>query len=216
MVNLGLFGYLTILAAVLALMFGACAFVFVKRLEDRTPAPLGEEVGVRKAVLDKLRKREPMSQGEVDYAAQVISDCRSLLAYSIPAAAFTDRLLLCVWLSRTVTWSQAHRASTYRVDPHVGVHKPHHSATQGRTVERAFAESFFDTAQGIRCGHPQSYRVILEPAATSVRPDPRRPRAILASHAFEQPRVSRPVVGLRHRVAPVRAGGGAGRVVVSG
>ncbi len=89
MVNLGLFGCLTILAAVLALMFGACAFVFVKRLEDRTPAPLGEEVGVRKAVLDKLRKREPMSQGEVDYAAQVISDCRSLLAYSIPAAAFT-------------------------------------------------------------------------------------------------------------------------------
>lgn len=89
MVNLGLFGYLTILAAVLELVFGACAFVFVKRLEDRTPAPRNEGVGVRTAVLDKVRKRESMSQDEVDYAAQVISDCRSLLAYSIPAVPFT-------------------------------------------------------------------------------------------------------------------------------
>ena len=30
-----------------------------------------------------------MSQGEVDYAAQIISDSRSLFAYSIPAAIFT-------------------------------------------------------------------------------------------------------------------------------
>jgi hypothetical protein len=89
MVNFTLFGYLTILASVLELVFAACAFVFVKRLEDRTPAPLSEEVGAHKAVLDKLRKRESMSQGEVDYAAQIISDCRSLLAYSIPAAIFT-------------------------------------------------------------------------------------------------------------------------------
>lgn len=89
MVNFSLFGYLTILASLLGLVFAGCAFVFVQRLEDRTPAPLDEVVGAHKAVLDKLRKRESMSQSEVDYAAQIISDSRSLLAYSIPATIFT-------------------------------------------------------------------------------------------------------------------------------
>jgi hypothetical protein len=62
--------------------------LFVRRLEDRKPAPLGEEVGAHKVVLAKLRKRQPMSQDEIDYAREIISDCRSLLAYSIPATLF--------------------------------------------------------------------------------------------------------------------------------
>jgi hypothetical protein len=73
----------------MALFFAACVFVFVRRMEDRTPAPLGEVVGAHKAVLAKLRKREPMSQDEIDYAAELISDARSPLAYAIPAALFT-------------------------------------------------------------------------------------------------------------------------------
>jgi hypothetical protein len=88
MVNIGLFGYLTILAAVLELVFAACVFAFISRLEARTPARLGEKVGAHKAVLAKLRKRESMSQDEIDYATELISDSRSLLAYSIPAALF--------------------------------------------------------------------------------------------------------------------------------
>jgi hypothetical protein len=88
-VNLGLWGYLTILAAVLALVFVASVFVFIRRLEDRAPAPLGEKVGAHKAVLAKLRKRESMSRDEVDYATELISDARSPLAYAIPAALFT-------------------------------------------------------------------------------------------------------------------------------
>ena len=87
--NLGLWGYLTILAAVLELVFVACVFAYIGRLENRTPAPLGEKVGAHKAVLAKLRKRESMSQDEVDYAAELISDARSPLAYAIPAALFT-------------------------------------------------------------------------------------------------------------------------------
>lgn len=87
--DLGLWGYLTTLAAVMALLFATCVFVFVRRMEDRTPAPLGEVVGAHKAVLAKLRKREPMSQDEIDYAAELISDARSPLAYAIPAALFT-------------------------------------------------------------------------------------------------------------------------------
>jgi hypothetical protein len=94
--NLGLFDYLTILVGVLELMFAACVFVFVRRLEDRTPAPLGEKVGAHKAVLAKLRKSETMSQDEIEYATELISDSRSLFAYSIPAALFTMGLFYVV------------------------------------------------------------------------------------------------------------------------
>ena len=87
--DFSLYGELTILAAVLGLVFGGCAFVFISRLEDRRPAALGEVVGAHKAVLNKLRRGESMSRDEVNYAAEIISDSRSLLAYSIPATIFT-------------------------------------------------------------------------------------------------------------------------------
>ena len=87
--DFGLFGFITIVVAVLGLMFITCAFLFIRRLEDRKPAPLGEEVGAHKSVLTKLRTRQPMSQDEINYAREMISDCRSLLAYSIPATLFT-------------------------------------------------------------------------------------------------------------------------------
>jgi hypothetical protein len=87
--DLGLWGCLTILAAVMELVFAACVFVYMTRLENRKPAPLGEEVGAHKAVLAKLRKRESMSRNEIDYASELISDARSPLAYAIPAALFT-------------------------------------------------------------------------------------------------------------------------------
>jgi hypothetical protein len=88
-VDLGLWGYLTILAAVMGLVFATCVFVYISQLENRMPAPLGEEVGAHKAVLAKLRKREPMSQHEFEYASELVSDARSPLAYAIPAALFT-------------------------------------------------------------------------------------------------------------------------------
>jgi hypothetical protein len=87
-VAFSLYGFLTIVVAVLGLTFVACAFLFIRRLEDRKPAALGETVGAHKLVLAKLRQGEPMSQDEIDYAREIISDCRSLLAYSIPATLF--------------------------------------------------------------------------------------------------------------------------------
>ena len=87
--DFGLFGFITIVVAVLGLTFITCAFLFIRRLEDRKPAPLGEEVRAHKSVLTKLRTRQPMSQDEINYAREMISDCRSLLAYSIPATLFT-------------------------------------------------------------------------------------------------------------------------------
>ncbi len=88
MVNFLPWGDLAILDAVAALALATCVFVYITRLENRTPHPMGEKVGAHKAVLAKLRKREPMSRDEVDYATELVTDARSPLAYAIPATLF--------------------------------------------------------------------------------------------------------------------------------
>ncbi len=87
---------LTILVGALELTFATCVFIYIRRLEDRTPALLGEKVGAHKSVLAKLHKRESLSRDEIDYATELISDARSPLAYSIPAALFTMGLFYVV------------------------------------------------------------------------------------------------------------------------
>ena len=86
--NLGPWGWLTILAGVTELFFASCVFLYIRRwrIESRS---MGEQVGAHKAVLAKLRKREPLTQDEKDYATELVSDARSPLAYAIPAALFT-------------------------------------------------------------------------------------------------------------------------------
>jgi Kef-type K+ transport system membrane component KefB len=86
--DLPLFGYLTLVTLALALVFAAFAAVHVKRLGDRTPAPISEEIGSAKVVLNKVRKREPMSKDELDYAKQIVADRSSPMAYCIPGTLF--------------------------------------------------------------------------------------------------------------------------------
>ena len=86
---MGLFGYLTILAGIAELVFGVFFFIFIKRLLGRPPIPVSEEIGSSKKILGKLRKGEPMSKDEIDFATQTIADRGSLMAFSIPAALFT-------------------------------------------------------------------------------------------------------------------------------
>jgi hypothetical protein len=88
-VNLGPWGDLTLFAGVMEVVFATCVFVYISRLDTRTSHPLGEVVGAHKSVLAKLRKREPMSRDEIDYATELVADARSPLAYAIPAALFT-------------------------------------------------------------------------------------------------------------------------------
>jgi hypothetical protein len=88
-VTLGPWGDLTILAGAMEIVFASCVFMYITRLERRTSHPLGDEVGAHKAVLAKLRKRQPMTRDEVDYATELVADARSPLAYAIPAALFT-------------------------------------------------------------------------------------------------------------------------------
>ena len=83
-----LFGFLTIVSLALALVFAAFAAVHVKRLGDRTPLPISEENGSATAVLHKVRKREPMSKDELDYAKQIVADRSSPMAFCIPGALF--------------------------------------------------------------------------------------------------------------------------------
>nr|WP_205267359.1 hypothetical protein [Mycolicibacterium sphagni] len=73
----------------MALVLGTCVFVYITRLERRISHPMGDQVGAHKAVLAKIRKREPLTRDEFDYASELVADARSPLAYAIPAALFT-------------------------------------------------------------------------------------------------------------------------------
>ena len=90
--SFGFWGPLTALAAVLAMVFAGCAFAYVRRLENRAPATLGEEIGAHKAVLAKVRKRQPLTQDEFTYASELVADARSPLAYAVPAVMFSAGL----------------------------------------------------------------------------------------------------------------------------
>lgn len=85
-------GVLTVFAAVLAIFCAGCALVYVRRLEKRAPAALGEDIGAHKSVLAKLRKRQPLTQDEFQYASELVADARSPLAYAIPAVLFSAGL----------------------------------------------------------------------------------------------------------------------------
>jgi hypothetical protein len=87
-VDSALFGLLTLVTLALALVFGAFAAVHVKRLGDRTPPPISEEIWSTTAVLKKVRKREPMSPDEVAYAKQIVADRSSPMAFCIPGSLF--------------------------------------------------------------------------------------------------------------------------------
>lgn len=87
--NWHLFADLAALAFVALVSFATGCFRYVQRLRNRPPLPISEGLGARKAVLAKVRKREPLSAHELEFATRVISDQRSPLAFCIPAAIFS-------------------------------------------------------------------------------------------------------------------------------
>jgi hypothetical protein len=107
------FGYLALLAGAAELLFAALAFVYVRRLLGHGPTPISEEIGGFRNVLGKLRKSEPMSQAEWDFAAQTVADRSSLLAFSIPAAVFA---LGCIFVFGGL---EAHGVNSLR--PYIGL-----------------------------------------------------------------------------------------------
>jgi hypothetical protein len=83
-----LWGYLAVLALVLALVFATFAAVYVKRLQDRAPTAISDEIGSAKAVVRKIRKREELSPDELEYAKQIIGARSSLMTFFIPGTLF--------------------------------------------------------------------------------------------------------------------------------
>jgi hypothetical protein len=104
-VNSGLWGYLTLITLALALVFAAFAAVHVKRLGDRTPLPISDEIGSANAVLTKVRKREPMSKDELDYANQIVADRSSPMAFCIPGTLF---MLGCFFMFGSLYYDYLH------------------------------------------------------------------------------------------------------------
>lgn len=96
MTDMELWGGLTILAGMTALVLVGCVFLYIRGLERRPPAALGETVGAHKAVLAKVRDGQPMSQDEIDYANELVADAGAPLAYAIPAVLFTVGLFYVV------------------------------------------------------------------------------------------------------------------------
>jgi hypothetical protein len=84
----GLYGLLTVVALVLALIFATLAAVYIKRLGDLAPTPISDEIGSARTVTQKVRKGEPMSQDELEYAKQIIAVRSSVLTFCIPGALF--------------------------------------------------------------------------------------------------------------------------------
>jgi hypothetical protein len=81
-------GLLAAVALAGSLIFCSVAAVYVKRLGDRTPLPISEKIGSAREVVAKVRKRQPMSTDELDYAKQIIGARSSLMAFCIPATLF--------------------------------------------------------------------------------------------------------------------------------
>ncbi|OBF53629.1 hypothetical protein A5787_05825 [Mycobacterium sp. 852002-50816_SCH5313054-b] len=87
--NTALFGLLTVVFLVAALVFAAIAGVYVKRLGDRATLPISEEIGSAKTVTAKVRKRQPMSREELAYAKEIVAVRSSVMALCIPGALFS-------------------------------------------------------------------------------------------------------------------------------
>lgn len=87
--NTALFGFLTVVFLVAALVFAAVAGLYVKQLGDRATLPISEEVGSAKAVVTKVRKHQPMSTEELAYAKELVAVRSSVMALCIPGALFS-------------------------------------------------------------------------------------------------------------------------------
>lgn len=81
-------GLLTLIALAVALFLVAIAFAYTRRLERQSTLPVSEEVGAAPRVIRKLRKREPMTQEEFEYAKRIVAIRGNPMALAIPFALF--------------------------------------------------------------------------------------------------------------------------------
>ncbi len=81
-------GVLAVAALIAATVCAAVAAVFIRRLTRRPPGPVSEQPRAATIVLRKVRRREPLTDDEHDFADQLIADRRDPVAYCLPGALF--------------------------------------------------------------------------------------------------------------------------------
>lgn len=81
-------GVLTLVAFVAAVLLGSVAFIYVRHLERQTTLPISEEIGAAPRVVRKLRKREPMTPEEFEYAERIVAIRGNPMALCIPLTLF--------------------------------------------------------------------------------------------------------------------------------
>jgi hypothetical protein len=84
-----LWGLLTVVALMFAFVFAAFAAFYVNRLLRLPRTAIGDEIGSAKMVTRKIRKREPLSADELEYAKQIVGARSNLMAFCIPGALFS-------------------------------------------------------------------------------------------------------------------------------
>ncbi|MEZ0364807.1 hypothetical protein ACAG26_14045 [Mycobacterium sp. pUA109] len=81
-------GLLTLIALAVALVLVSIAFIYTRRLERQPTLPISEEIGAAPRVLRKLRKREPMTPEEFEYAQRIVAIRGNPMAFCIPFTLF--------------------------------------------------------------------------------------------------------------------------------
>jgi hypothetical protein len=82
-------GLLTLIAFGVAVLLGSVAFTYVRRLERQPTLPISEEIGAAPRVVRKLRKREPMTPEEFEFAERVVAVRGNPMAFCIPFTLFS-------------------------------------------------------------------------------------------------------------------------------
>lgn len=85
----GLYASLTLVFLALAILLAVVASFYVRQLERQPTTAVGEEIGSAKTILRKVRKHEPISAQELEYAKHIVGVRSSLLTFAIPGALFS-------------------------------------------------------------------------------------------------------------------------------
>lgn len=86
--NWHLFGMLADLSLIALLVLATVIFFYIQRLRKQPQPAIAEGIRAKQTVLTKVRKGEPLTVGELQYATQVIKGMSTPVAFAIPAAIF--------------------------------------------------------------------------------------------------------------------------------
>jgi hypothetical protein len=79
---------LALIALAVTLLLLSIGTIYVRRLESEPKLPFSEEIGAAPRVIKKLRKREPMTPEEFEYAERIVAIRGNPMAFCIPFTLF--------------------------------------------------------------------------------------------------------------------------------